>query len=81
MGAKVKDTLSGFTGVVIARSEHMTGCNQVFVLPESDKANEMKDGNWIDIERIELIEDRAVELSARRTGSDIPPPRTDGRAL
>jgi len=81
MGDKVKDTLSGFTGVVLARSEHMTGCNQIFILPKSDKENEIKDGCWFDIERIEKITDRAVQLEARRTGADIPAPRATGARL
>ena len=81
MGDKVKDTLSGFTGVVLARCEHITGCNQIFILPKSDKENEIKDGIWFDIERIEKITDRAVQLGARRTGADIPAPRATGARL
>ena len=74
MGDKVKDTLSGFTGVVLARSEHMTGCNQLYVLPDSTETNEMKSGHWFDVERMEKLEDRVVEVKSRRTGRDIPPP-------
>lgn len=81
MGDKVKDTLTGFTGVVIARVEHMTGCNQLFVLPKSDKENEIKNGCWFDIERIEKIADREVQLQARRTGADIPAPHATGARL
>ncbi|WP_172332422.1 hypothetical protein [Mangrovicoccus sp. HB161399] len=81
MGDKVKDTPTGFTGVAIARAEHMTGCNQLYVLPKSDKENEIKDGHWFDIERIEKIGDRAVVVEARRTGADVPAPRADGAKL
>ena len=78
---KARDTLTGFTGVVIGRAEHLTGCNQVFLLPESEKDNEIKDGVWFDIERVEKLEDQAVALSARRTGADIPAPRAAGPRL
>ncbi|WP_172332544.1 hypothetical protein [Mangrovicoccus sp. HB161399] len=81
MGDKVKDTLTGFTGVVIAHAEHMTGCNQLYVLPQSEKENEIKDGHWFDIERIEKIGDRAVVVEARLTGADVPAPRADGARL
>lgn len=81
MGDKVKDTLTGFTGVVIAMTEHMTGCNQLFVLPKSDKENEIKDGFWFDIERIEKIGERAVQIDSRRTGGDVPAPRATGSKL
>ncbi|MCZ4351567.1 hypothetical protein O4H61_03475 [Roseovarius aestuarii] len=81
MGDLVKDTLSGFTGAVIARLEHLTGCNQVHVLPQSDAENEMKDGVWFDIERIELIKKAAVQINTRQGGADIPRPRTSGPAV
>lgn len=78
LGDKVKDTLTGFTGVVTGRVEYLTGCNQVYVLPKSEKENEIKDGNWFDIERIEKVEDRAVKIEPRRTGADTPAPRASG---
>jgi len=81
MGDKVKDTLSGFTGIVLGRAEHLTGCNQVYVLPASDSDNELKDGVWFDVERVEKLVDQVVERSQRRTGADIPPPRTSGPKL
>ncbi|KZK99178.1 hypothetical protein [Pseudovibrio sp. Ad26] len=81
LGDKVKDTLSGFTGIVLARSEHITGCNQLFVLPSSEKDNKLNDGQWFDVERIEKLEDKAVEIASRRTGADIPLPRVTGRSI
>lgn len=81
MGDKVKDTLSGFTGVVIGRAEHMTGCHQVYVLPTSEKDNEIKAGNWFDIERVEKVEANVATVKSRLTGADIPSPRMAGRAL
>lgn len=74
MGDKAKDTLSGFTGVVIARSEHLTGCNQVFILPTSDKKNELNEGSWFDIERVEKIKSQVVKIKSRLTGCDVPAP-------
>jgi hypothetical protein len=73
--------LSGFTGIVISRCEYLTGCNQVFILPKSEKANEMKDGHWFDIERVKKIGDRKVDVVPRRTGSYIEPPKVTGGRL
>ena len=78
LGDEVKDVLSGFTGIVISRCEYLTGCNQLFILPKSEKANEIKDGHWFDIERIEKIANRKVDVVPRRTGSDIEPPKVTG---
>ena len=79
LGDRVKDTLSGFTGVCIARSEHMTGCNQLYVLPSSIEDNVLKEGHWFDVERMEKLEEKVVTVAPRRTGSDIPSPRAEGR--
>lgn len=81
LGTSVRDTLTGFSGIVLARAEYLTGCHQIFVLPESEKPNEIKDGHWFDIERIERTGERAVTFAARRTGADIPTPRGDGARL
>lgn len=81
LGDKVRDTLSGFTGIVMARSEHLTGCNQFHVLPASEKDNDLKDGQWFDVERLEKLESGVVEFANRYTGADIPPPQVSGRSL
>lgn len=81
LGARVKDTLTGFHGIVISRVEYLTGCNQVFILPESEKPNELKDGHWFDIERVQLIHEKAVDIVPRPGDADIPAPRVDGRRL
>lgn len=74
MGDQVRDTLSGFTGVVIARSEFLTGCNQVLVMPESHDPSKMNDSHWFDVERMQKIKERAVEFRTRPGGADMPLP-------
>lgn len=74
MGAIARDTLTGFTGVVMARVEYLTGCNQVSLQPVCEKDNELKAATWFDVERVELLDAPKVVVSARPTGADIPPP-------
>ncbi len=74
LGDRVTDTLSSFTGVVTARCEYLTGCNQVHVLPLSDDHNEIKPGQWLDVERVEIVERGVVQIKPRATGADIPAP-------
>lgn len=81
LGDKARDTLTGFTGIVTARGDYLTGCAQVHLLPESPDANDLKDGHWFDIERVEVVQTSAVEIARRPTGSDIAPPRTTGRRV
>lgn len=52
MGEKVKDSVTGFCGVVTARTEYMTGCRQYAVTPKVGKGNEARDGQWFDEDRL-----------------------------
>ena len=74
LGDRVRDAVTGFTGVVMARVEYLTGCNQVSVLPEAEKPGQLPAGEWLDIERVVSLERGAVRIEARPGGADIPPP-------
>lgn len=66
LGDKAKDTVTGFKGYVMARSEYITGCHKVLIKPKTRRSDESQNGYWIDIERVEKIIDDAIQ------GSDIP---------
>lgn len=51
MGAKVKDSVTDFRGVVTARAEYLTGCRQYLVQPKADKGK-FVEGNWFDEDRL-----------------------------
>jgi len=55
LGAQVRDTVTGFTGVCMAFSVYATGCNQVGVCPPVDKDGKPQDWHWYDQERIEIL--------------------------
>jgi hypothetical protein len=55
MGQKVRERITGVTGVVVCRSEYLTGCNRYALQPE--KLN--KDGrpqDWISFDEDQLID-------------------------
>lgn len=73
LGDTAKDTLTGFSGIVVATNRNISGCDQVALQPE------MKDGNfqesrWFDIERVALVEGGTVAYTDRRSGADTTPP-------
>ena len=51
LGAKVKDSITGFSGIVTGRAEYITGCRQYAITPKAVK-NEHKDSYWIDEDRL-----------------------------
>lgn len=57
LGWKVKDKVTGYTGVVTHVGLDMFGCVQAIVLPEVDKKGPHKvpDSNWFDTSRLAKI--------------------------
>jgi len=86
MGATYRDVISGFEGVVTAKCEYMTGCDQVVLKPRglNEDGTERK-GVWFDVEQVERVGDdilvlpnAAVQQREQRGGGpqkDAPTPR------
>lgn len=56
LGLRVRDRVTGFSGVVESVSFDLYGCVQVVVKPAVDEKGEVKDGRWHDIQRLEVID-------------------------
>lgn len=57
MRDRVKDTVSGWEGLVTVRTEHLNGCLQYCVRKtELDKDGKLQDGEWFDEQQLELVE-------------------------
>jgi hypothetical protein len=55
LGYKVKDRVTGFTGVATCVSFDLYGCVQVIVTPEPDKEGKMVDSHWFDEKRLRKV--------------------------
>ena len=55
-GATLRDKVTGFEGVVIARMDHLTGCNRYLIQPKVDKDGKMPDGIYIDEPALEQMD-------------------------
>ena len=67
LGSRVKDSLTGFTGIATARAEFLYGCTRICIEPE-----EMKDGvpiesKYFDEQRVEVIQEMAPQVSKAST--------------
>lgn len=57
MKAKVKDCVTGFEGIVIARAEYLTGCRQYLVTPMKLKDDgDIVNSIWFDEDRLTGID-------------------------
>jgi len=55
LGDKVRDKITGFMGIAVAKTEFLNGCIQFNVLPKGDKINKMPDEISIDEQSLEII--------------------------
>ena len=56
LGKRVKDKVTGFIGIAVARCVYLNGCVQYHVSPSVDKdGNERKD-QWIDEAQLEIVD-------------------------
>ena len=78
LGDKVKDVVSGFTGIVIAKTEWMNRCVRITVQPQSlTKEGKTRDSEAFDIEQLILIKPQVVKpkpiaAESNRTGGPMP---------
>lgn len=74
LGQTVRDTISGFQGKAVSRTEYLYGCVRFGVQPM-----ELRDGKRIDLDffdepQLEIIDDTPAAAPAVRGHGDRPPP-------
>ncbi|MEN6368570.1 MAG: hypothetical protein ABFD77_02605 [Thermotogota bacterium] len=80
MGARVKDVVSGYEGIVSAYTVHITGCDVVAIKSRGlDKDGKIQDPVWIDVTRVEVIGPPAPEIAAVIKKSDDEEGRTGSK--
>ena len=78
LGSKVRDNLTGFTGIATGRSEFQYGCARVLIEPQELKDGKPVEGQWFDEQRVELVQQKAPVVSAAssaKTGGPQNDPR------
>ena len=68
LGDKVKDTISGFTGTAVAKTEFLNGCVQYTVIPKCGKDNKVLEGIDIDEQSLEVISTKKNTTKESSTG-------------
>jgi len=88
IGDKVKDKITGFTGIVIGITEWTNGCRTVGVKSLKLKDGMPQESYWIDENQLDLIKSKAKIIKPmlyKINGEDIEknggPQETPGRSL
>ena len=76
MGQKVKDVITGFSGVVTGKAQYITGCQQVLVVPPVKSDGDSVSGQWLDEDRLEVVDQSRIELPVTSSGPDMSPSRS-----
>lgn len=80
LGIEAKDKITGFSGIIMSRSEHLTGCNVYGVAPKVITDGKPSETQWFDENRIEKVSDGvADQFSNVDTGSTGNPPASTRR--
>jgi hypothetical protein len=72
----VKDSFTGFIGIVTGHADYLTGCDQYLVQPPA-KDGEWKEGRWFDEKRLVVVsegEQLIISPMADDNGADIEAP-------
>ena len=70
LGDVVRDTITGFEGVVCAKTEWLNGCVRVQVQPKQLREGKPIEAHTFDIEQLELV--KIGGRKSRPTGGDRP---------
>jgi hypothetical protein len=56
LGSKVKDSITGFSGIATGRAEYLHGCARVLVEPQELKDGKPVESQWLDEPRLVVVE-------------------------
>lgn len=68
LGDKVKDTLSGFTGVAVSSHHYLHGCTRITVQPEVKEDGTLPETQTFDEPQLEVVVTEAVRQGSRKNG-------------
>jgi len=67
LGYVVKDSVSGFKGVAVAKTKYLNGCNRICVQPEVKKDGKLPEQGWFDEPQL-IVEKKKVKKGSQKTG-------------
>lgn len=78
LGSKVRDIVTGYTGIAVNRVEYLNGCIQYCVKPSVGKDGALPAGEYIDDQQLEILADGGISVPTKETGGPGEHPRGFG---
>jgi cellulase/cellobiase CelA1 len=79
LGSKVRDNITGFTGIATGRTVWLYGCERICIEPQELKDGKPIDAAWFDDQRVELVEESAPQVSPQSSATSGGPQRDPSR--
>lgn len=64
LGDEVKDMVSGFKGIAVAKHSYLEGCNRISVQPRIDKDGKLPESQSFDEPQLQIVKTSKVKRSA-----------------
>ena len=78
LGDEVEELITGFKGIVMAKAQYLTGCDQIAIQPQGINDGKFPASHWFDKSRIKILNKYVIDLSEpikeEKPGCDISPP-------
>ncbi len=68
LGCVAKDTISGFTGIVVAITEWLNGCIRITLQPQKLDGGKLLDSGTFDVEQIAVVKPLSKPRDVKRHG-------------
>lgn len=68
LGDRVRDTITGYEGIVVATTQWLTGCARLYVQPETLHDGKVREPETFDITRLILVQADVVPQITTETG-------------
>jgi len=78
LGDKVKDQISGFTGIVVGITKYITGCDRATIDPGCKKDGEMMCAEDIDVMTLKVTKKKAVVVNDENVKTKKAPAKKKG---
>lgn len=66
LGKKVKDTISGFEGIVIEEIKYLNGCIQYKIQPRCKEDGKFIGGKWFDVQQLQIFKTKEKKVTEKK---------------
>jgi hypothetical protein len=68
LGDRARDRITGFTGIVIGKTEWLNKCSRFGLQAEKLDGGKVVDAQWFDSEQVELVKAGVIVINKLKTG-------------